>query len=496
MGAPNSRHALPAAGARAADIPRRDEAHGVAGAACRALPALCVAALLAGCATTPLPTLEPSAVPDAWRNGEEDAKWPPLDWWQAFGSAELTALIGQVRARNFDLDNSARALRSAELALADAGLDRWPRPTIAASASTGYAGSGKRGDFADSGAESIELSLRAPWADIAERRPRHQAARATFDSAVAQAADTRLRVLTTTASAYFQLLLLRDREQTARANIENANAIAGIVNARVDAGVALASDALRQRIVARRQRNALRTLELDVLKGRATLALLVGRSVWDFDLTGTTLGDVRAPAVSPGLPSGLLTRRPDIVQAEAALREAHANVDLARLAFLPRMDLATGATASSSAFGSLAARGATALTVTTDLALTLFDVGRRQRRLETSRLRMESLLADYQRAVIAAFNEVEIALADLRVLRSLADLLADDTRLAEESLRIAEARYREGEGEFEALLGAQTTLYTARDAALNNKLGILQAVLALYQALGGGWRMDDPPRAP
>jgi len=428
-------------------------------------------------------------VPDAWRNGEDDAKWPPLDWWQAFGSAELTALIGQVQARNFDLDNSARALRSAELALADAGLDRWPRPTIAASASKGYAGSGKRGDFADSGAESIELSLRAPWADIAERRPRHQAARATYDSAVAQAADTRLRVLSTTASAYFQLLLLRDREQTARANIENADAIAGIVNARVDAGVALASDALRQR-------NALRTLALDVLKGRATLALLVGRSVWDFDLTGATLGDVRTPAVSPGLPSGLLTRRPDIVQAEAALREAHANVDLARLAFLPRMDLATGATASSSAFGSLAARGATALTVTTDLALTLFDVGRRQRRLETSRLRMESLLADYQRVVIAAFNEVEIALADLRVLRSLADLLADDTRLAEESLRIAEARYREGEGEFEALLGAQTTLYTARDAALNNKLGILQAVLALYQALGGGWRVDAPPRAP
>ena len=67
----------------------------------RPLAAVCVAVLLAGCAATPLPALPPSDIPKAWRNGEPGADWPPLEWWRAFGSDELTALVGQVRERNF-----------------------------------------------------------------------------------------------------------------------------------------------------------------------------------------------------------------------------------------------------------------------------------------------------------------------------------------------------------------------------------------------------------
>lgn len=450
------------------------------------------AVLLAACAATPLPTLPASDVPDAWQGGDAAAEWPPFDWWLAFGSDELTALVGQVRERNFELGNSARALRAAELALKDADRARWPSLALTTSTGQRYAGAGTRGDYADGGSESLGLNLRAPSSDVLGIRPRHQAALASYDSAVAQAADTRLRVFATTANTYFEILLLRDRMEAARANIDNADAIAGIVTARVDAGAALASDAMRQQIVARRQRNTLRTLELDVLRSRAALALLVGTSVWAFDVDATTLADVRVPVVAPGLPSALLARRPDLVQAEAALRDARANVDLARLAFLPRIDLTADAGATSASLGNVVAQGATALSVSADLVLTLFDLGRRGRDLEASRLRLESLLADYRRAVIAAFNEVEVALANLALLRSLAELLADDVRLAEESLRIAEARYREGAGEFEALLGAQTTLYGAREATLNNKLRVLQAVVALYRALGGGWRVDAP----
>ena len=450
------------------------------------------AVLLSACAATPLPALPPSDVPEEWQGSDAAAEWPPLDWWRAFGSDELTALVGQVRERNFELGNSARALRAAELALEGAGLARWPRVALTTNTGQRYSGAGARGDFADGGTESLGLNLRAPSTDVLGIRPRHQAAQATYDSAVAQAADVRLRVFATTANTYFEILLLRDRMEAARANIDNADAIAAIVDARVEAGVALASDALRQRIVARRQRNTLRSLELDLLRSRAALALLVGASVWTFDVDATTLADVQVPAVAPGLPSALLVRRPDLVQAEAALRDARANVDLARLAFLPRIDLTADAGATSASLGNVVAQGATALAVSADLVLTLFDLGRRERDLEASRLRLESLLADYRRAVIAAFNEVEVALANLALLRSFADLLADDVRLAEESLRIAEARYREGAGEFEALLGAQTTLYGAREAVLNNKLRVLQAVVALYQALGGGWRMDAP----
>ncbi|MDE0037850.1 MAG: TolC family protein, partial [Gammaproteobacteria bacterium] len=96
--------------------------------------------------------------------------------------------------------------------------------------------------------------------------------------------------------------------------------------------------------------------------------------------------------------------------------------------------------------------------------------------------------ADYRRTVIGAFNDVEVALADIDLLGALSEVLLEDVTLAEESLRITEARYREGVQEFEALLGAQDALYAARNAVLDNKLATLLAAVDLYTALGGGWR--------
>ena len=455
------------------------------------LAASVLCAWLAGCAATPLPELPAGDVPEAWRGTDGSDAWPPADWWRGFASDELVDLIGRVEANNLELANSERSLRAAELALTGAGLDRFPSPSLDAGASGSYAGSRPRdGGFRDGGGDAVDLTLGVDYANILDRRPRFAAATARYGSSLARAADTRLRIVAAAAASYFRILLIRDRMAAARLNLANAEAIGRIVGARVDAGTALASEGLRQRIVVRRQANALRTLEIDVLKARASLALMVGEPVWDFDVQGGTLEDLVVPAVVPGLPSELLLRRPDIVQAEAALREARADVDLARLAFLPRISL-TGSGALGSTLADLAGDAAASVGATSGLALGLFDLGRRQRGLETSRLRLESLLADYRRAVIGAFNDVEVALADIDLLGRLGEVLAEDVALARESLRITEARYREGVQEFEALLGAQDALYAARNAVLDNKLATLLAAVDLHTALGGGWRRSD-----
>ena len=449
----------------------------------RTAPVL-LAALLAGCASTPLPELPANDVPEGWRGATPDEAWPAADWWPAFESGELLDLIERVRASNLELANTERTLRTAELALIDAGLDRFPSPTIDAGARQSYAGTRPRdGDYTDGGSDAVDLTVGVDYSDVLARRPRFAAATARYESSLARAADARLRIVAAAAAGYFRILLLRDRIAAGQQNLAHAEAIERIVRARVDAGTALASEGLRQRIVVRRQANALRTLELETLRARASLALMVGESVWDFDVEGQTLADLAVPAIAPGLPSDLLLRRPDIVQVEAALREARADVDLARLAFLPRISLTGG--------GGLASTE-TAATVgaTASLALQIFDLGRRGRGLEASRLRLESMLDDYRRTVIGAFNDVEVALADIDLLGSLGEVLAEDVALAEESLRIVEARYREGVQEFEALLGAQDTLYGARNALLDNKLATLLAVIDLYTALGGGWRAE------
>ena len=444
-----------------------------------------LAAWIAGCASTPLPELPADDVPEGWRGATRDEAWPAADWWPAFDSGELLDLIERVRAHNLELANNERTLRTAELALIDAGLDRFPSPTLDAGSRQSYAGTRPRnGDYDDGGTDAVDLTVGVDYSDVLARRPRFAAATARYESSLARAADARLRIVAAAAAGYFRILLLRGRMEAGRQNLAHAEAIEDIVRARVDAGTALASEGLRQRIVVRRQANALRTLELDVLRARASLAVMVGESVWDFDVQGQTLADLAVPAVAPGLPSDLLLRRPDIVQAEASLREARADVDLARLAFLPRISL-TG----SGGLGS--AETAATVGATASLALQIFDLGRRGRGLEASRLRLESVLDDYRRTVIGAFNDVEVALADIDLLGSLGEVLVEDVALAEESLRIVEARYREGVQEFEALLGAQDTLYGARNALLDNKLATLLAVIDLYTALGGGWRRTD-----
>ena len=454
-----------------------------------AVAALC-GAWLAGCVSTPLPELPADDVPEGWRGTDDGHAWPAADWWHVFASDELLGLVERVKANNLDLANSERNLRAAELALVDAGLDRFPSPSLDARATGSYAGSRPRdGDYRDGGSDAVDLTLGVDYPDILAGRPRFAAATARYESSLARAVDTRLRIVAAAAAGYFRVLLLRDRMAAARRNLANAEAIERIVRARVDAGTALASEGLRQRILVRRQANALRTLELEGLRARASLALMVGESVWDFDVEARTLADLAVPTVAPGLPSELLLRRPDIVQAEAALREARADVDMARLAFLPRISL-TGSGALGSTLANLGDAVAS-VGAASGLVLALFDVGRRERGLEASRLRLESLLADYRRTVIGAFNDVEVALKDIDLLGSLGEVLAEDVTLARESLRITEARYREGVQEFEALLGAQDTLYGARNARLDNKLATLLAVIDLYTALGGGWRRTD-----
>ncbi|MDH3265967.1 MAG: TolC family protein, partial [Gammaproteobacteria bacterium] len=303
-----------------------------------------LAGLVSACASTPLPQLPSEDVPSAWQQSTTSGdNWPNLDWWKNFESAELSDVIALLEERNFDLQNNERNLRLAQLALRDAGFDLLPTPVVDVGAGVNYFGSKVGdGDFSDGSSESYDLSAGFVYSDILSKPTRYDAAQARYESAIALLADTRLNTLGTAASTYFRILLLRDRIQAARQNVQNAEAITKIVTARVNAGTINQINLLQQQIAVQRERNNLSSLLQDELAARSALALLLADSVQDFDVGGTTLSDIGVPEIQPGLPSSLLQRRPDIVQAEANLKVSRADVDLARLAFLPNVSL-TGA---------------------------------------------------------------------------------------------------------------------------------------------------------
>ena len=456
----------------------------------RPFAALLAPLLLAcGCATVVQPELPEDVVPLAWQ-GPLDADapiWPELEWWNDFRSTELTSLIEDVLEHNLDLANNERNLLAAQIALREAGFSLWPAPVLSLGTGTSYA----RTDFDGASNSStssgpFQLTGVVSYGGILSRPAAYQRAVADYDSRVAQTAAVRLNTLGTAASTYFQILLIRDRIEVAQQNLENAEAVYAIARARVEAGVAVPIEELQQRIAVERERTNIDSLRQNELSARAALSLLLGRSVHGFDVGAQTLAEIAVPTVQPGLPSELLTRRPDLVQAEASLRGATANVKGVRTSFFPQISLTASNAATSPALVDLLS-GSTSLSIGANLVQTLLDNGQRRRNLEQARLSLETSLASYQRTVLAAFNEIEVQLSSIALLERQSGVALSNLEAAEESYRIAELRYNEGVTDYQTVVIAQNTLFASRTSVLDNKLQRLNAVLSLYQALGGGW---------
>ena len=445
------------------------------------------AAFLAGCAAVEMPGLPGSDVPVAWDSAPAGGVPPEEGWWTQFAADELSAIIAGVKTANLDLGTVARNLEAAQLTLREAGLELMPMPALTAQASVGT------DSRSDSTNTSASLGGTLAYAGILSKPARYDAALARYDADAALAADAALNILGTAASAYFRVLINRDLIVAAQQNLENAQQIARIVQARVDAGTITPIDALQQSIAVERQRNAVKDLVQEEFAARASLALLLGRSVQGFDISAQTLDGIQVPRVQPGLPAELLARRPDIVQAEANLRAAHANVRLARAAFLPDITLTASGNVASDSLGSLLEAPDAFLATAANLAQTLVDDGRRSRNVRRAQLSMESSLAAYRKSVLSAFNDIDVRLKSIALLNSQEAVALEDRRRAEESFRIAELRYSEGVADYQTVLLSQNALFSARNAYLNNKLARLNATVALYQALGGGWE-SSPDR--
>src|SRR5688572_9468313 len=462
----------------------------------RALSASAPCLALGGGATMAPPQLEQRDVPACWLGPVYDdaAVWPNTDWWNNFNDAELSAFIDEVKANNLDLANNRRNLESAQLTLREAGLARWPDPQVSLADGTSFRSSRVDGATVSSGniPEDTQLTASFSFGSILTKPATYARSLTDYESQVAQAADVAMNTLGTATSTFFQLLLIRDRIVAAQQNLANAEVIGRIAQARLDAGVSVPIDTLQQQIQIEQQRNALQSLIQSDLAARASLAMLVGRHVQGFDIDGETLQNVVVPHVQPGLPSQLLTRRPDLYQAERSLRGDATTVTIVRRSLFPQISLTSSATASSPALVDILSSPAlSTFNISASLVQTLLDNGERRRNIEQAKIFLESSLASYRRAVLGAFNEVEVALSDIQLLDAQAEVAASSLGAAEEAFRIAQVRYEEGVADFQTVLQAQNTLFSTRNSFLDNKLQRLNATLSFYQALGGGWEPGD-----
>ena len=195
------------------------------------------------------------------------------------------------------------------------------------------------------------------------------------------------------------------------------------------------------------------------------------------------LGWAELPA---GLPSDLLTRRPDVRQAESLLIASNANIGAARAAFFPRIALTAGAGSASSALSGLFKDGSWGFTLAPQLVLPLFDAGRNQAGLDAARAGRDIAVAQYEKAIQAAFREVADALAGRDTLAEQLRAQLAQTQAETGRMALTELRYQNGAASLLDQLDAQRSLFAAQQAVVQTRLAYLQNQVLLYKALGGG----------
>ncbi len=447
-------------------------------------------AILSGCASR-APVAEPPPkvdLPAGWTDagGANHQEWPDKHWWQQFGSPELTQLVDDGQSGNLELAGALARVRQAEAEARIAGVSLLPKADFYSDASRSVPlRSGSASSSADSGLQvSYEVDF---WG-------KNKAGAASAEASLeANRFDRQTVALTVTSgivSTYLQVLSLRDRLAVARTHVANAEHVLTLVEAQKHAGAASSLDLARQRSAVAQQKSEIPVLMQQEREAQSALAILLGKTPQTFAVAQQGLGAITLPEVSPGLPSELLARRPDIRRAEASLAAADADVAVARANLFPNIRLTGAMGTQSSALLSLLNAPNLLASVGASLTAPIFDGGRLKRERDIAVARKQELVQVYRATVIAALSEVDTALGQIRSLDEQQRLKTTELEEARQAYDLAEIRYKAGAEDLMTVLDTQRALSDVQNDMGILKLKRLQATVSLYKALGGGWKDD------
>lgn len=456
------------------------------------LVALATTLAIAACAT-PIETTRPELkLPATWAEAaprNASARTLERDWWRAFGSPELERLVNEAQAASPDLIIASERVRQAELAARLAGASLFPQLSVGGDVSAQYGGEiGERGQGAQRTSASVGVSYEIDlWGRVAAVNSSSQAALrgSRYDLETA-----RLSLTTGVANAYFQVLSIRMRLVVARKNLAIAEKLFSIVDARYRNGVASELDLTRQRTQVLSQRATIQPLEVQERQTLSALAILLGRAPQGFNVAAQTFEGLTVPEVAAGIPSDVLTRRPDIAASETDLAAADANVAAARAALLPTVSLSGSIGASSDALLKLASP-TYGIEIAASLLRTLFDADRQRNQILVSESTRRQLVESYRKAVYTALKEVDDALGNAARNRDQERTQRVIVEQSARALQLSEVRLREGVDTLSTLLDAQRTLFSAEDQLTQLKLSRLTGALDVFKALGGGWQIPE-----
>jgi outer membrane protein, multidrug efflux system len=446
---------------------------------------------LASCTVGPAYHRPSTPAPAAWRTNLEQAPptWPSADWWRGFGSSQLDELIDDAIRANDDLAAAVARVREAEaqVTIASAPL----MPTLDAQGNAAR----QRQFIPQNGGGALTYNTFNPQLSASyeldfwgKNWAARKAALALADASRYDRQTVELTVMTNVASDYFTALELDDQLQIAENNLASAEQTLKGLQIDESVGTTTSLDVAQQAAEVATLSAAIPPIEQQRRQTLDALAILVGKTPQTFELPRGSLTGISQPLLVAGLPSGLLTRRPDVAEAEAQLVSANADIQEARAAFFPTIELTASGGYESTALRTLLEPGSRVFDLVGGITQPIFHGGAILGQYRYSKARYAELLADYHKSVISAFGNVEDSLIAVRETSDQLGRQQKAVDAAERAYELSQTQFHAGTINILTVLSTETALFTADDALAQVKLAHLQALVGLFNALGGGWQ--------
>jgi NodT family efflux transporter outer membrane factor (OMF) lipoprotein len=463
---------------------------------------------LLGCAVGPDYETPRPALPKSWSSLEEKregqgslamartAEIP--EWWQAFADPVLTSIAERALAANLDLREAAARVREARALRGVALGGLLPE--------AGVSGSYERAHISENGTlpsdgRAIDLyqaGFDASWEiDVfGGNRRRLEAAEADVQASLEALRDVRVSLLAEVARSYVELRGYQARIAIARQNLEAQKNTAQLTRARLDAGQTTELDVARAEAQVSTTSSAIPALEVAALQTIHGIALLLAREpeALATELSASAPIPNAPPEIPVGLPTDLLRRRPDIRQAERELAAATARIGVATADLYPRFFLIGSLGADSVKASDFFNAGSRAWSIGPEIRWSLFQGGRIRASIEVQNARQERAALRFEQTLLRALRNVEDALIAHSREQLRRAMLAQAVASQRRAVELADQRYTQGLVDFLSVLEAQRALYAAHDALVQSEQAIATDTIALYKAVGGGWRPEEEER--
>ncbi len=415
-----------------------------------------------------------------------------LRWWELYNDPTLDSLIDLALQNNKDLLVAAARVEAARINVGYTSADQWPSFSFDIGAASGNFNGAKLSSRADNFFAYPQVNWEIGF--WGKYRRLTESARADYLATEYGRRSVQLSLITNVAATYFQLLSYKSQLEISRATLASRDSGLTIIEERYEYGVVAELDLNQAQVQRAISAAAVPQYERAVAQTESSLKILLGDNPGNM-ATHERLFGIEFPSEIPvGLPSQLLDRRPDILEAEANVMSQNAYIGAAEAMRLPSLNL-TGLFGLGSDELSSLTTGQMAWSASGSLLGPIFEFGKNKKRAEIARYEAEAALQQYENTVLMAFKDVEDALIAISTLK--AELAAQRERniAAINAEKLSDKRYLLGETSYLEVLESQRQSFDAQLNYSQTRMELLSSFIGLYNALGGGWITPEEEQA-